>query len=262
MIHGNKPNLQGIHLLGSQTNISIGDDTMVELTVQEMSNQLNFTISYQQPKDHNDWGIPPQNGNWEDPAEFTGVYGQLVNADIDIIGNIFAITNKRQITTDYFHPFFKYEFKLYLNINLIPEEWDWTFFTRPLHLYTWLIMLSAFGLLSCAYLCIIKFAIKNVKTGLECMSLNGWLLFTMLFAFYSGAQTMYLATPKELPMKTVSDAIKAYPAWNLVSVPKEHIFIRMQVDSGKLEFVEYQKKLNSGTYPYLANSLIVRTNST
>jgi hypothetical protein len=53
------------------------------------------------------------------------------------------------------------------------------------------------------------------------MSLNGWLLFTMLFAFYSGAQTMFLATPKELPLKTVSDAIKAYPTWNLIYMSED-----------------------------------------
>jgi hypothetical protein len=51
MKHGNKPNLQGIHLLGSQTNISLGDNTIIELIVQEMSNELNFTISYHLPED-------------------------------------------------------------------------------------------------------------------------------------------------------------------------------------------------------------------
>jgi hypothetical protein len=41
-----------------------------------MSNELNFTITYQHPEDPNDWGAVPKNGNWEDPASFTGVYGQ------------------------------------------------------------------------------------------------------------------------------------------------------------------------------------------
>jgi hypothetical protein len=89
----------------------------------------------------------------------------LVNADFDLIGNTFSITDKRQLTTDYLQQFFKYEIKLYLNINQVPDALDWTFLTRPLHLYTWLIMLSAFGLFACAYLCMIKFAIKISTLG-------------------------------------------------------------------------------------------------
>jgi hypothetical protein len=254
MKHGNKPNLQGIHLLGSQTNAAIGDDTIAELIVQEMSNELNFTISYHLPEDTKDWGSVPKNGKWED----TGVYGQLVNSDFDIIGNTFSINENRLLTTDYLQPFFRYDIKLYVNMNLVPDACDWTFFTSPFDIHTWVVMLSAYGSFAGAYLCMIKlFAIKNVKTGLECMSLNGWLLFTMLFAFYSGAQTMFLATPKELPMNSVSDAIKAYPTWNLISLTNDTLYIEMNADAGKLEFVEYQKRLKSGTYNYLVNSITV-----
>ena len=43
-----------------------------------------------------------------------------------------------------------------------------------------------------------------------------WIFFTLIYAYYGGALTMFFVNDDEIPFKSVREALKVFPKWKIV----------------------------------------------
>ena len=85
------------------------------------------------------------------------------------------------------------------------------------------------------------------KTVIE---LTAWLSFTILYAYYSGALTMFFTAKQSLPFETIEDAMKAAPTWKVLMLK---VFETAQKQEKKIE--HYWKYVEKNPDSYLVNSI-------
>jgi hypothetical protein len=221
----------------------------------ELSKRLNFTMVYHPVPRPVIWGTTPRdNGSWEDPNSFDGMYGTLVRTDIDILVNTYSLSGSRMITTDFLLPYLEYEVKLHFNKELVPESWDWTFYTRPLHIHTCLVLFAI--LITIVFITNVLFKIFPNLNSVELIVFCGWLLFTMVNAFYSGAQTMFLASPLNIGINKISDVLYADPTWQLVTVEGYILFLHNNEWKYMEQFNQHLQRIDEG-YKYHVKTIKV-----
>ncbi len=169
----------------------------------------------------------------------------LVNQDLDILTNFFAITAERHLTSDYLLALTFGDVMLFTNLSLIPTDIDATFFTRPLAGNAWLALFSVFLMTMLINHVVDKVGSSVTLIGMEAIPFSAWICFTIVFAFYSGAQTMFFADPVRLPFSQVDGVLQHYPTWKLVTIQGYDIYIRSIAATGKDLFQDYIDRVDS-----------------
>ena len=179
--------------------------------------------------------------------DFVGIYGNLIHEDYDFIANLFVILSDRLVTTSFPYPIVDNSIKLYFNPSLIGKSVDWTFFLRPFHTATWKFIL-------CLSIVHIGLSFMKQKSYIQMLfSLNGWMFYVFVFAYYSGAQTMFLSSTQKFQISSVLDVIKDKD-WNLVLIKNYNTFVNQYASSGIPQFQNLQKQIHSNSYKYMMNT--------
>ena len=87
--------------------------------------------------------------------------------------------------------------------------------------------------------------------------LNGWMFYVFVFAYYSGAQTMFLSSAQKFHIASVLDVLKNND-WSLVLIKNYNTFVNQYASSGIPEFQTLQKLIRSNSYEYMMKNIEVR----
>ena len=77
----------------------------------------------------------------------------------------------------------------------------------------------------------------------------GWLFYTFVFAFYSGAQTMYLSVEKEIEIEKSIDVLRSQN-WDLLIVRGYETFVNFYARQGFEEFKSLENDIANGYAHY------------
>ena len=214
---------------------NIVDENRCELTgfyvdlINEAAKAMNFTwmsdIS-------NDWGLKPKaielgNNEYEEVNCFGTSNSSSQCRWGGIMGNI-VLGNYHLSLSDWRYFYDRYHILdlavLFKNspmaIIMIPDTTatsDMAFLLRPFTNDVWmysalLICLSIFLIFgfNCFYY------MDNNFSGIRIWIFSLWIFFTLIYAFYSGALTMFFLTEDELPFTNSRDVLKLFPDWKLI----------------------------------------------
>ena len=53
---------------------------------------------------------------------------------------------------------------------------------------------------------------------MKIISICCWIAFAIIYAFYSGALTMFFITEENIPFNSLKEALSAFPEWKIISV--------------------------------------------
>lgn len=128
-----------------------------------------------------------------------------------------SLANPSQLTC------FKLVFKLVLQVN----KSGWKFILKPLTQSAWIaLFVTCLILLSFDFVAIKMGSQHKISHNL--IILFGGVSLTIVISFYSGAQTMFLASDMEAPFSTILDGLKYHPDWTFVlPYGDENIFINL-----------------------------------
>ena len=73
--------------------------------------------------------------------------------------------------------------------------------------------------------------------------LSAWISYVLLYAYYSGAMTMFFASPSALPFQTVRQGLALYPDWKMVMNRESVILIQPLADAGDAQFKQQWDRL-------------------
>ena len=229
------------------------DYKMTKVLLEPIIKKLNFTLDYEMANEPQNWGTNPiENCNYTMIECFVGLYNQLVTEKFDLGINLWAIILERTLTTDFLDPIIDNFSSLYLDEEHIPKKVDWLFYLRPFQGQSWIVVIITFLVFFTLRLIYLKYSARSGRG----ISFLGWLLYLVIFAYYSGAQTMFLSTQANISIKNLEDAVKS-PDWTVI-VPKgyELIFARY-ANEGKKTFIDFKNTIDSGKYPFLYNTVDV-----
>ena len=168
--------------------------------------RFNFTFLSQKNVD-NKWYELGTDGR------YTGVWGDILSNNFDMSLSPWSWILSRDVLFD-FVPFTKYKYILAFSPKQL--KIDFSLFTRAFQGDTWISLLStAFALLiiillanNCGFI--------EMLNGMKMVTFLWWLFFTLVHSYYCGVLTMFFAVQAAVPFETVSDALQAYPEWNLM----------------------------------------------
>ena len=102
---------------------------------------------------------------------------------------------------------------------MIPSlsESDFGFFIRPFRQEIWycllsLLIISMILIFGSTYF--MKSKEDTISIKLYIFSL--WIFFTLIYAYYGGALTMFFVNDDEIPFKSIRDALKEFPKWKII----------------------------------------------
>ena len=70
----------------------------------------------------------------------------------------------------------------------------------------------------------------------DVVSLTGWLFFVLLYAYYSGALTMFFTSEPSVPFDTRREGMRMYPDWELIIIEGNHHYYEEKARSGDPDF--------------------------
>ena len=53
---------------------------------------------------------------------------------------------------------------------------------------------------------------------MKILSICCWIAFTIIYAYYGGALTMFFITEENIPFKSLKEALSGFPEWKIISV--------------------------------------------
>ncbi len=71
------------------------------------------------------------------------------------------------------------------------------------------------------------------------------MFYTMIFAFYSGAQTMFLTTSPKIPIENTREVLSS-SQWELLTVKDYNTYIDMHASKGDDLYIKYKQDLEAG----------------
>ena len=181
---------------------------------QMIARRFNFTLLSFKRKDGK-WGAVPIEGPHNFSGTWDGVMGDVMFGTFPLSLNSWTYFPERQELLD----FVTYGSESGV-LALTPKyaEIDMGLFLRPFTKEAWFYICGILGavvlLETISYLGIPFFA---ETTSFKIILLSVWYFFIMLHAYYGGALTMFFSTKDPIPFKSLQDAIRAYPDWNLIS---------------------------------------------
>ena len=109
-----------------------------------------------------------------------------------------------------------------------------------------------------------KYGTNDNMQGIKILTFTVWLFFTLVNSYYCGVLTMFFATANELPFKTMSDVLEAYPDWNLRFEAALKGWIYDMAERGDTNYAllwqRYQRNSNETTFASIQNGLELMEN--
>lgn len=232
---------EGFPLRALYSDAADGDHLVAQRMLDQITKKLNLTIEYQLADDPTEWGASPKLGcNFSTIECFDGVFHQFVTENFDFQLNIWNMIHERIFLVDYLTPYFIDSYALYINDKLVPDKYDWSFYLRPFEKSSWIVTFLTFSVFFTLRFIFSYNSAMISKTGTTTL---GWMVYVLIFAYYSGAQTMFLSTPKDIYIKNLDDVLLS-KEWK-VAVPKGYELIISRY-LHKEHFQKFRKELTEG----------------
>ena len=109
-----------------------------------------------------------------------------------------------------------------------PPNQDLGFFLRPFSDFSWVCLLSIV-IFSIILILITLFIFKldDNSISVKMISFTIWIMFTMIYAYYGGALTMFFITEDEVIFNNIKDVLKIFPEWNIIFDSGDHSFFSL-----------------------------------
>ena len=65
------------------------------------------------------------------------------------------------------------------------------------------------------------------SNSLKMISFTIWIMFTMIYAYYGGALTMFFITEDPVIFNNIRDVLKVFPEWNIIFDYGDHSFFSL-----------------------------------
>ena len=91
---------------------------------------------------------------------------------------------------------------------------------------------------------------EYVTVSKTIIELTAWVFFTILYAYYGGALTMFFTTKQSLPFETIEDAMMAAPTWKVLILKYFETALKQEK---KID--HYWKYVEANPDSYLVNSI-------
>ena len=233
----------GFPLRAHYSDIYNGDNFITQSILDQIAKKSNLTINYQLTDEPNNWGASPKPGcNFSTIECFSGTFYQHVTQKFDFQVNMWYSTSDRRQIVDFLDPFYADYYQLYINDKLIPDKIDWFFYLRPFEKRSWIVTFVTYLVFFLLRFIFSFHSVLMSKTGTTAL---GWMMYVLIFAYYSGAQTMFLSTPTELSINNLDDVLLS-KEWK-VAIPKNfEVIIDSYLDTGRKHIEEFHKKLGRG----------------
>ena len=108
-----------------------------------------------------------------------------------------------------------------------PPNQDLGFFLRPFNKDSWLCLLSIV-VFSIILIMITLYLFKLYNSNsIKLISFTIWIMFTMIYAYYGGALTMFFITEDPVIFNNIRDVLKVFPEWNIIFDYGDHSFFSL-----------------------------------
>ena len=242
----NEPNLDfdGFPLQALYSDQGVyGDHLITKSVIEQIATKMNLSIDYKLVKKVDNWGSVPKLGcNYSTIECFEGIFHNFVTERFDFQINFWYMNPDRRKLIDFIEPFIVDYFELYINDQLISGEYDWSFYFRPFQTKSWIAIVGTLFIFCTLRLIFNVYSASMSKSG---TMIVGWLMYVLVFAYYSGAQTMFLSTPTELSISNLDDVLQSNE-WEVAILKGFEGAIYRYLDTGKDHFEEINVKLNEG----------------
>ena len=212
-----------------------------------VSAHFNFTLI---PDPGTQWGSLPVTGSLSDTnATFTGIFGDAVKENTDIVLSFYTIMAERNYWVD--STFSMYQSNNQFFVNSQVQLPDLNMLWKPLTLHSWFSVIAS-TMLVAGGIFLPKKLIRNWNENwysYRIAVITGWLLFNLVNAHYNGALTMFLSSSKEIEIPTLEKGLELYPSWKMV-IPFKNMLIHLSRQSHKPQVSRYLD-LVSGKASYL-----------
>ncbi len=207
-----------------------------------LSNLGNFTW-VARPAASPEWGTFPSSSN---VSEATGMVASTINDEVDFSLSYWVISSDRARWTDFTFAVRNELSHCFTDLRhlRIPGR---SFLARPFAARTW--MATVFFL----FLPVAIMALSDVFTDGKrkktwgVLSLTGGLAFTVVYAFYGGAMTMFLAQTPEPPFGTILEGLEE-GVWTLLLPKGDEAIFGSAFDTKDPTVAAAEQKYNSDEY--------------
>ena len=105
-----------------------------------------------------------------------------------------------------------------------------------------------FLIMNCRYIHPIKDTFSKYRNfSFRLVNAVGWGFFLLLEIFYSGALTMFFSTELSLPFETITDVMRAYPDYKLITQTNNQVYFIYKVQDGDPDYVAFWERFQN--YP-------------
>ena len=78
--------------------------------------------------------------------------------------------------------------------------------------------------------------VREESANAQIVSLTGWFMFVLLYAYYGGALTMFFTSTPSMPFNTFREALQSYPTWKPVIMKGDLNYIQEMANLGDKDF--------------------------
>ena len=164
-------------------------------------------------------------------GEWSGVMGDVVNGKYQIALSTWYSFYERNTVVD-LDVMIQWDLSV-VSIILKPPNIDSDLFIRPFSMESWALIISVF-IVQISINALSKLMSKLImikKCSFEkVVNLVSWFTFVVIYAFYSGALTMFFSTPAILPFDSIEDVLYAVPSWKLLMLHGTNAWFQNKAD--------------------------------
>ena len=211
-------------------------------TLNAMGKIANFT--WECDGDPNDsYGTTPISGPANENGTWGAVVGEVFDGTYHFSMSTWVWKEERQnmfdfatIVTD----------QTALAITLKAKEIDYTLFTRPFRLESWLLVGFAVIIFLLATLVPFLFAPDfGESTSYRLIEVIAFTFFMLTEIYYSGALTMFFSTAPTLPFETMEQVMREYPTWKLMMRAGNDVYYVYKVQDGDPDYVAFWDRVTN-----------------
>ena len=151
-------------------------------------------------------------GSFNDSQELSGVFGDVAAGQYDIGLSVWTYTANRERFVD-LNVVFTWDYRTASLVHQ-PLDIDPGLFIRPFTEFSWALIFALFTI-QFIFLFMFQFLEKR-KVSKSIVELTAWIFFIILYAYYSGALTMFFTVESILPFEKIEDAMLAVPKWKVI----------------------------------------------
>ena len=183
------------------------------------------------------YGTTPLSGPANASGTWGGVVGDVVSGKYHFSMSTWVWKEERQDMFDFATIVAD---RSALAITLKAKEIDYTLFTRPFRVESWLLIGFAVILFLSAIIIPYLFAPNfGDSTSYRMIELTAFAFFMLTEIYYSGALTMFFSTAPTVPFESMVGVMRDYPTWKLMMRFGNDVYYVYRVQAGDPDYVAF-----------------------